>query len=132
MNPKKNQRRYRFSFSIHALDLPIWCFTHSLAYKLHWSTPSAKSQQYTKKTYCTVISISYCIFFSVSFKVSYFYIVTVQTCTLMHRYLQKSILRRKKCQAPPPPDLWEYTLPTPLDRSIFLKCPYQIVTVDLF
>ncbi len=31
MNPKKNQRRYRFSFSIHALDSPICRFTHSLA-----------------------------------------------------------------------------------------------------
>ncbi len=31
MNPKKKQRRYRFSFSIHALDSPIWRFTHSFA-----------------------------------------------------------------------------------------------------
>ncbi len=31
MNLKKKQRRYRFLFSIHALDLPICRFTHSLA-----------------------------------------------------------------------------------------------------
>jgi hypothetical protein len=32
MNPKKKLRRYRFSFSIHAFDLPICRFTHSFAY----------------------------------------------------------------------------------------------------
>jgi hypothetical protein len=32
MNPKKKSRRYRVSVSIHALDLAISRFTHSLAY----------------------------------------------------------------------------------------------------
>ncbi len=31
MNPKKKSRRYRVSVSIHALDLAIYRFTHSLA-----------------------------------------------------------------------------------------------------
>jgi hypothetical protein len=30
MNPKKKSRRYRVSVSIHALDLAIYRFTHSL------------------------------------------------------------------------------------------------------
>jgi len=32
MNPKKKSRRYRVSVSIHALDLAISRFTHSLDY----------------------------------------------------------------------------------------------------
>ena len=32
MNPKKKSRRYRVSVSIHALDLAISHFTHSLGY----------------------------------------------------------------------------------------------------
>jgi hypothetical protein len=34
MNPKKKSRRYRVSVSIHALDLAISRFTHSLDYLL--------------------------------------------------------------------------------------------------
>jgi hypothetical protein len=35
MNPKKKSRRYRVLVSIHALDLAISRFTHSLAYTLY-------------------------------------------------------------------------------------------------
>jgi hypothetical protein len=34
MNPKKKSRRYRVSVSIHALDLAISRFTHSLAHRM--------------------------------------------------------------------------------------------------
>jgi hypothetical protein len=40
MNPQKNSRRYRFSFSIHALDSPICRFTHSLAYTVITQWPN--------------------------------------------------------------------------------------------
>jgi hypothetical protein len=35
MNPKKKSRRYRVSVSIHALDLAIYRFTHSLVCNTH-------------------------------------------------------------------------------------------------
>jgi hypothetical protein len=46
MNPKKKSRRYRVSVSIHALDLAISRFTHSLGYRVrqHSNKEIAKSK----------------------------------------------------------------------------------------
>ncbi len=40
MNPKKKSRRYRVSVSIHALDLAIYRFTHSLGYSIAGKGPT--------------------------------------------------------------------------------------------
>ena len=47
MNPKKKLRRYRFSVSIHALDLAICRFTHSFGYNPFSTPPNTFSHSWT-------------------------------------------------------------------------------------